>query len=579
MKKLKKTLSRVILASSLVSLNSFATIVGEPEASTGLTEKQQVVANKYMVSAANPYAVKAGAAVLAKGGSAVDAAIAVQLVLTLVEPQSSGIGGGLFLMHYDKSAQHLTSFDGRETAPAKATESLFLDENGKPIRWIEAVVGGRSVGVPGAFAALHQAHTRYGKLPWNELFVDAIELSENGFVVSPRLEKLVSLKINPGVALIDDTKAYFMPNGKALKAGSVKKNPKLAALYRKVAKQGVNAFYQGENAKQLVNAVKTSAIAPGHLSYDDLINYRSIERKPVCAPYKAYKVCSMAPPSSGGITVLQIMALLEHSNAPLQQHWDTDSAHAFTQASRLAFADRDFYIADPDFVDVPTQNMINPSYLKARSSLIKNTDMGTALPGNFSKDWSDTQVNYEQPNTSHVSIVDSHGNAVSMTTSIEMGFGSGLMVNGYLLNNQLTDFTFNPKRDGKLVANRVEPNKRPRSSMSPVMVFNQDGSLKLVIGSPGGSRIINYVAKALVGVLDFGLSPQQAIELANITNRNRVTTLEKGLDIEHLKPALEAKGHTVVIRDLNSGIHAVMVEGDKLLGAADPRREGIAIGE
>ncbi|WP_372768909.1 gamma-glutamyltransferase [Pseudoalteromonas sp.] len=579
MKKLKQTLSRVILASSLVSLNSFATIVGEPEASTGFTEKQQVVANKYMVSAANPYAVKAGAAVLAKGGSAVDAAIAVQLVLTLVEPQSSGIGGGLFLMHYDKSQQHLTSFDGRETAPAKATESLFLDDKGKPIRWIEAVVGGRSVGVPGALAALNQAHSRYGKLPWSELFVDAIKLSENGFIVSPRLEKLVSLKINPGVSLIDNTKAYFMPNGEPLKAGIVKKNPELAALYREIAEKGVLAFYQGDNAKQLVNTVTKSDIAPGIISEQDLANYRSVERKPVCAPYKAYNVCSMAPPSSGGITVLQIMALLEQSNAPLKENWDVDSVHAFTQASRLAFADRDFYIADPDFVKVPTENMLNAAYLKERSLLISNSDMGRALPGNFSTDWSVAQVNYEQPNTSHVSIVDADGNAVSMTTSIEMGFGSALMVNGYLLNNQLTDFTFNPQIDGEPVANRVEPNKRPRSSMAPVMVFNQDGTLKLVIGSPGGSRIINYVAKALVGILDFGLSPQQAIELANITNRNRVTTLEKDSDIVSLKPALEAKGHTVVIRDLNSGIHAVMIEGEKLLGAADPRREGIALGQ
>ncbi|MDE3270776.1 gamma-glutamyltransferase [Pseudoalteromonas sp. G4] len=579
MKKLKQTLSRVILASSLVSLNTFATIVGEPEANTGLTEKQQVVAHKYMVSAANPYAVEAGAAVLAKGGSAVDAAIAVQLVLTLVEPQSSGIGGGLFLLHYDKSQQHLTSFDGRETAPAKATESLFLDGKGKPIRWIEAVVGGRSVGVPGALAALNQAHSRYGKLPWAELFVDAIKLSENGFIVSPRLEKLVSLKINPGVSLIDNTKAYFMPNGEPLKAGTVKKNPELAALYREIAEKGVLAFYQGDNAKQLVNTVTKSDIAPGTISEQDLANYRSVERKPVCAPYKAYNVCSMAPPSSGGITVLQIMALLEQSNAPLKENWDVDSVHAFTQASRLAFADRDFYIADPDFVKVPTENMLNATYLKERSLLISQSDMGRALPGDFSTDWSVAQVNYEQPNTSHVSIVDADGNAVSMTTSIEMGFGSALMVNGYLLNNQLTDFTFNPKIDGKPVANRVEPIKRPRSSMAPVMVFNKDGTLKLVIGSPGGSRIINYVAKALVGILDFGLSPQQAIELANITNRNRVTTLEKGSDIEFIKPALEAKGHTVVIRDLNSGIHAVMIEGDKLLGAADPRREGIALGQ
>ena len=579
MKTLKQTLSQILIASSLFSFNVSATIVGEPEANTGFTKKQQVVADKFMVAAANPYAVKAGHAILAKGGSAVDAAIAVQLVLTLVEPQSSGIGGGLFLMHYDNANSHLTSFDGRETAPANASESLFLDENGKPIRWINAVVGGRSVGVPGALAALEKAHSRYGKLPWHTLFTDAIQLAQEGFVVSPRLEKLVSLQINPGVALIDGTKDYFMPNGAALKAGTVKTNVKLANLYKAIAKNGIDAFYQGENAKQLVETVTNSSIAPGKISLQDLANYKSVERKPVCAPYRTYKVCSMAPPSSGGITVLQIMALLENTKAPLNTSWELESIHAFTQASRLAFADRDHYIADPDFIDVPVAQMLDKNYLQERSKLIGEKDMGTAQPGEFSQDWSVAQINYEQPSTSHVSIVDSAGNAVSMTTSIEMGFGSALMVNGYLLNNQLTDFTFNPKIDGKPVANRVEPNKRPRSSMSPVMVFNHDGSLKMVIGSPGGSRIINYVVKALVGVLDFGLTPQQAIELANITNRNRVTTLEKGSDVTRYKAALEARGHKVVIRDLNSGIHAVMIEGNKLIGAADPRREGIALGQ
>lgn len=579
MKTLKQTLSQILIASSLFSFNVGATIVGEPEANTGFTKKQQVVADKFMVAAANPYAVKAGHAILAKGGSAVDAAIAVQLVLTLVEPQSSGIGGGLFLMHYDNANSHLTSFDGREAAPANASESLFLDENGKPIRWINAVVGGRSVGVPGALAALEKAHSRYGKLPWHTLFTDAIQLAQEGFVVSPRLEKLVSLQINPGVALIDGTKDYFMPNGAALKAGTVKTNVKLANLYKAIAKNGIDAFYQGENAKQLVETVTNSSIAPGKISLQDLANYKSVERKPVCAPYRTYKVCSMAPPSSGGITVLQIMALLENTKAPLNTSWELESIHAFTQASRLAFADRDHYIADPDFIDVPVAQMLDKNYLQERSKLIGEKDMGTAQPGEFSQDWSVAQINYEQPSTSHVSIVDSAGNAVSMTTSIEMGFGSALMVNGYLLNNQLTDFTFNPKIDGKPVANRVEPNKRPRSSMSPVMVFNHDGSLKMVIGSPGGSRIINYVVKALVGVLDFGLTPQQAIELANITNRNRVTTLEKGSDVTRYKAALEARGHKVVIRDLNSGIHAVMIEGNKLIGAADPRREGIALGQ
>lgn len=578
------TIRKHLLITSLISaitLSPFvnATIVGEPEAATGLTKKQQVEGEKFMVAAANPYAVKAGEAVLKKGGSAVDAAIAVQLVLTLVEPQSSGIGGGLFMLHYNAKTQQLTSFDGRETAPKKASSDLFLDESGKPIAWIDAIVGGRSVGVPGALASLKHAHDKYGKLPWKELFKDAISLSENGFIVSPRLEKLISLNINPGVKAFDNTRNYFLPNGEPLRAGTLKKNPELAALYKTIAAEGVNAFYSGNNADKLIKTVNESPIAPGKLSLIDLKNYLSIERAPVCLPYRRYQICSMAPPSSGGVTVLQIMSLLEHSKTPLKKDWDLESIHGFTQASRLAFADRNYYVADPDFIEVPTQQLLNEDYLKMRSQLINEKDIGMAEPGSLHNQWAYNPINYEQPSTSHISIVDADGNAVSMTSSIEMGFGSGLMVNGYLLNNQLTDFTFNPTKSDKLVANRVEPNKRPRSSMAPVIVLNQDGSLKLVVGSPGGSRIINYVAKTLVGILDFGLSPQLAIELANVTNRNRVTTLEKGTSLDKYKSQLEAKGHKVVIRDLNSGVHAVMVEGDKLLGAADPRREGIALGK
>jgi gamma-glutamyltranspeptidase/glutathione hydrolase len=502
----------------------------------------------------------------------------VQLVLTLVEPQSSGIGGGLFLLHYDKKSDFLTTFDGRETAPSNATESLFLDENNQPISWRKAVVGGRSVGVPGAIAALEKAHKKYGKLPWQTLFSEAISLSEKGFVVSPRLEKLISLNINPGVKLFDNTRDYFMPKGEALKAGTIKVNKPLAQFYRELAAGGSAAFYQGENASKLIKTVQNAPIAPGTLSKHDLKHYQSIERKPVCAPYKEYSICSMAPPSSGGIAVLQIMALLEHSKADLNLDWDIDSIHQFTQASRLAFADRNHFIADPDFVPVPIKALLDTAYLKQRSQLITSKDMGKAKPGLNIENLAKTHINYEQPSTSHISIVDSFGNAVSMTSSIEMGFGSGLIVNGYLLNNQLTDFTFSPTKEGKTVLNRVEPNKRPRSSMAPVMVFNQDGSLKLVVGSPGGSRIINYVAKTLIAILDFGLTPQQAIELANVTNRNRVTTLEKGQDVTAYEKQLTALGHKVVIRNLNSGVHAVMIDGNTLYGAADPRREGIALG-
>jgi len=552
----------------------------EPEAATGFNLKKAAVGTKFMIAAANPYAVKAGQAILAKGGSAIDAAIAVQAVLTLVEPQSSGIGGGAFIMHYDKAVNQLTTFDGRETAPSKANSNLFLNENGEVVRWIEAVVGGRSVGVPGVLAALAKAHETKGVLPWNMLFEDAISLAENGFVVSPRLEMLLRKKFNPGVHKMPGTKDYFFPNGQVIKAGTNKKNPDLALFYKQLAKAGVKAFYSGQNAKNIADTVQKSKVAPGLLSIQDINQYKAKERKAVCAPYHAYKVCSMGPPSSGGVALLQILRLLEDKKLSQYAVNDVKALHYFTQASRLAFADRDVYMADPDFAQVPVNELLDPKYIYERSALITQTDMGMAKAGqpkqNLAYAIDDA---YEMPSTSHISIVDTQGNAVSMTTSIEMAFGSTLMVNGYLLNNQLTDFALSPKKNGLEVINRVEGNKRPRSSMSPVMVFNKDGSLRLVIGSPGGSRIINYVAQAVIGVLDWGLSAQEAINMPRITNRNRYTSLENKTKLASKQSDFEKLGHIVKIVDLNSGIHAVELLNGKLYGAADPRREGIALSE
>ncbi len=552
----------------------------EPEAATGVVNKQTVVTQHAMVAAANPYASEAGLKVLKQGGSAVDAAIAVQLVLTLVEPQSSGIGGGAFMLHWDKKAQKLTTFDGRETAPSAATTDMFLDEHGKTIPWIAAVVGGRSVGVPGVLAGLKKAHDKYGKLPWPQLFTEAIKLAEEGFIVSPRLEKLVAMEFNPGITQLPTIKNYFFPNGRAIKAGQRLKNPKLAAVYRSIANDGVDAFYQGWIAKKIVTAVQNSAIAPGRLTLADMKNYRANELAAVCGPYRQYQICGMAPPSSGGVAIIQILGQLEPFDIAKLTIDDAKFAHFFTQSSRLAFADRNRYIADSSFVNVPTQGLIDKQYIKQRSALIDlDKDMGTAnagLPTGALVQANDNA--FELPSTSHISIVDQAGNAISMTTSVEMGFGSALMVEGFILNNQLTDFSLNPKSNGQWVANRLEPGKRPRSSMAPMMVFNQDNSLKLVVGSPGGSRIINYVAQTMIAILDWQLDPQSAISLPRITNRNKVTTLEKGTDLVKLKPALEAKGHKVMIRDLNSGIHAIELSNGKLSGGADPRREGTAIG-
>lgn len=552
----------------------------EPEASTGLSVKHAVTKKKFMVATANPYATQIGYNILNQGGSAIDAAIAVQLALTLVEPQSSGIGGGAFILHWDKKNKHLTTFDGREVAPKKATPDLFLDKNGDAISWIKAVVGGRSVGVPGVLAALKKAHDKYGKLPWKMLFSDAIKLAERGFKVSPRLQKLVEMQYNPGIVKLDEIHQYFFPNGKAVQAGDKLKNEKLAKVYRSLAEEGITPFYQGWIAKSMVKAVQTSPIAPGRLSAQDLADYQPREVAPICGNYRAYRVCGMAPPSSGGIAVLQILKQLEPFDIAKLAFEDVHTVHLFTQSSRLAFADRARYVADDTFVEVPTKALVSEQYIAKRSQLIDiHQDMGKATAGEVGSITAlADNVSMELPSTSHISIVDAEGNAISMTTSVEMAFGSAVMAEGFILNNQMTDFSLAPVVNGKPVANRLEANKRPRSSMAPTMVFNGD-ELKLVVGSPGGSRIINYVAQTIMGVLDWGFDPQQAINMPKVTNRNRVTTLEKGTSMVTLAKELKAKGHQVSIRDLNSGIQAIEVKKFSLVGGADPRREGTVMGQ
>lgn len=553
---------------------------GEPEAATGYQQKHAVVANKYMLSAANPYAARAGEQVLSRGGSAIDAAIAVQAMLALVEPQSSGLGGGAFILYWDNKNKVLHTFDGREVAPGKATSKLFMQQ-GKPMQWRDAVVGGRSVGVPGVLKALQLAHGEFGKLAWSSLFTDAINQAKNGFVVSPRLEKLVGLNLHPGLKKFASTYAYFYPNGVAIKHGDVLKNPALSSVLAKVAEHGVEVFYQGELAEKIVQTVQNSTVNPGLLSVEDLQRYRAIERDPVCGTYKQYRICGMPPPSSGGINVLQILKLLEGKKLEQYRPDSYQANHLFTQASRLTYADRSVYIADTDFTNLPFQPLIEDSYLNRRAKAISiDKDMGTTeagLPYANLLVGADTAL--ELPNTSHMSIIDSEGNAVAMTTSIEFAFGSGLMVEGFLLNNQLTDFSLDPSLNGRPALNRVEPYKRPRSAMSPTMVFDQDGKLLLVIGSPGGSRIISYVAQTIIGVLDWDLDIQQAINLPKITNRNDFTALEKGTPAEHLREPLEKLGHKVRVIDLNSGLHGIMRKNGKLIGGADPRREGIAIGQ
>jgi gamma-glutamyltranspeptidase/glutathione hydrolase len=552
----------------------------EPEAATGIYQQQLVNAKEYMVAAAHPLATEAGRAVLAKGGSAVDAAIATQLMLGLVEPQSSGIGGGAFMLHWQAKQQQLTTFDGRETAPADATPLLFT-EQGKPMNWREAYVGGKSVGVPGVVALLAEAHRQYGKLPWAELFTDTIKTAEQGFAVSSRTANQLAKGWNKGIAQFYDSKQYFMPNGQPLVEGSLLKNPAYATTLKAIAAQGPEAFYRGELAKAISERVQTAPVNPGTLSVEDLANYKVLQRDAVCIPYRVYRVCGMAPPSSGGIAVLQMLGILQQYNLSRVAPDSVQATHVLAQAAKLAFADRERYLADPAFVPVPVEGMLAPDYLAQRAKLIDLSKAGTVAKAGTPTGAPALlpAVSPELPNTSHFSIVDSDGNAVSMTTSIENVFGSGLMVGGFLLNNQLTDFSLSPEIDGHLVANRVESSKRPRSSMAPMMVFDANNQLKLVIGSPGGSRIINYVAQSIVAVLDWQLDVQQALNLPRITHRNDYLALEKGTALAQQQAVLEDMGYKVQLQDLNSGLHAIMVTETGLQGAADPRREGSVAGQ
>lgn len=554
--------------------------VGEPEAATGYVEKKAFEADEYMVVAANPYASWAGKNVIEKGGSAIDAAIAIQSMLTLVEPQSSGIGGGAFILYWDNKNKVLHTFDGRESAP-KAVNSHWFIKSNKPMRWIDAVVGGKSVGVPGAVKALELAHSEFGTLPWNALFDDAINTAKNGFKVSPRLAKLVALDYHPGLKKFPASSTYFFPAGMPLKEGTTKKNRKLAKTLKGIAENGSDYLLKGELAQEIVDAVNSAEINPGSMSLEDLKNYEAIKRNAVCGNYHEKRICGMPPPSSGGVNVFQILKMLEDKNIGAYSPDSAEFAHLYTQASALSYADREKYIADSDYTNLPFAAMINTAYLQRRAEGISlDEKWHRARAGN---PYAGTEIamgtSMELPNTSHVSIVDKEGNAVSMTTSIEFMFGSGIMVGGFLLNNQLTDFSFSPTKNRFPVPNRVEPGKRPRSAMSPTMVFDEEGELEVVVGSPGGSRIVSYVAQTLIGMIDFDLNIQEAINLPKITNRNDYTALEKGTPIAELEEPLKALGHNVKVIDLNSGLHGIQFKSGKLIGGADPRREGIAVGK
>ncbi|MBB1631756.1 gamma-glutamyltransferase [Cupriavidus sp. UME77] len=572
-----------------------------PEVSSGYRQGMTTTyANKHMAAAANPLATEAGRKILRAGGTAIDAAVAMQAVLTLVEPQATGIGGGAFIMYWD--GKRVQAYDGRETAPAGAGENLFMRPDGKPMSFSEGQIGGRSVGTPGVLRALELAHRQHGKLPWAKLFEPAIALAEQGFPISPRLYTQIAadkfLPASPEMA------AYFLtPDGKPRPVGTMLKNPALAKTLREIALRGPNVLYTGPIASEIVKQVNGSA-NPGSLSLADLKDYRAKEREPICSDYKRWKICGMPPPSSGGIAIAQMLGSLQALEArnpkyalaaltpkqvatPAGVEPGIDAVHALSEVGRLAYADRGLYVADSDFVPVNVAGLLSRDYLASRASLIGEGSMGKAQAGvppgvtvALAPDRSPPRVS-----TSQIVAVDDTGGAISMTTTVESYFGSHLMVRGFVLNNQLTDFSFVPSENGKPVANRVQPGKRPRSSMAPTLVFERDsGKLVATVGSPGGSQIIEYVSKTLVGLLDWNMDVQAAINMPNFGSRNGPTELEAGLVSPALVQGLKDRGHEVAQIEMTSGTQAIMrrqrPDGTwAWAGGADPRREGVALGD
>ena len=600
----KLMLAAVVLAGALsacaLKQNSFLLATpDQPKDQAGHQAKPGWATQGFSVAAAHPLATDAGYQVLKAGGSAIDAAIAVQMVLTLVEPQSSGIGGGAFVLHHD--GKKVEAYDGREVAPSAATDKLFLDAQGKPLPFMEAVLSGLSVGVPGTLSVLETAHKEHGKLPWATLMQPAIQLAEQGFKISPRLHQALLAEnelINDAVA----ASYFYDAQRKPHPVGYVLKNPELAAVLRDIANRGSLALKQGAVAQALVQKVRQHPTKPGSMTLQDLAQYKVIKREPLCFDHvvqttsKGFQICGFPPPSSGALAIGQILGILNNTPAgkmPLQQGLPaSDWLHFYTEAARLAFADRAQFVGDPDFVKAPSGNwksMLHPTYLQQRSRLIGEQSMKVAKAGNpaeFKTAYA-PMPHQDEFGTSHISVIDQYGNSVAMTTTIEAVFGSRLMVNtgqgrqgGFLLNNELTDFSFAPSdAKGLPIANRVEAGKRPRSSMSPTLVFEKDtGQLKMTGGSPGGAVIIHYTGKLLIGTLQWGLNTQQAINLPNFGSLNGPTVLEEKRFPEQTLKALQARGHEVREMPLPSGLQAIEVTPKGFFGGADPRREGVVMG-
>lgn len=555
--------------------------IAAPEAATGRQTKQAATAQRQMVAAAHPLAAQAGLEILRRGGNALDAGIAAQMMLNLVEPQSSGIGGGAFILYWDAKQNLLYAYDGREVAPTAAKSTRFLKPDGEPMPFAEAVVGGRSVGVPGVLRALDMAHRAHGQLPWAELFAPVMKTAEEGFAVTSRLHQL----LDGDPALRRDPKAralFYDADGRAVATGAILRNPDLANTFRRIAAEGVDAFYRGPLAEAIVAAVAAHPSNPGDMTLEDLTGYQAKARSPLCGRFRLFTLCGFPPPSSGGIATLQILGILEALGPAQPGAITIGDIHHYSEAARLAYADRDAYIADPDFVPVPSMGLIDKGYLAERAKLIRaNGSLGVAEAGHPpGRKGEIPPLGYGpvEAGTSHISVVDAAGNALAMTTTIESAFGARLMVGGFLLNNQLTDFSFRPERDSRMVANRVEANKRPRSSMAPTILFDVNGGLYATLGSPGGSAIINYVARSIWLILDKGYDLQAAFDLPHFGSRNGPTELEIGASPEWAT-GLEALGHKVRRLEMTSGLHGIVRGSRGWIGAADPRREGIAVGD
>jgi gamma-glutamyltranspeptidase/glutathione hydrolase len=536
-----------------------------------------------MIVAAEPDAAAAGLAILRSGGSAVDAAIAAQMVLTLEEPQSSGIGGGAYLIVADGAVLH--GYDGRETAPASARPDMFLDKDGKPRRHNDVVPGGLSVGVPGAVRMLALAHAAHGKLPWAKLFEPAIKLADEGFKVPPRLA-IELAEGGPGLASMPDIKAqFFHPDGTPIKAGEVWRNKALAQSLRRIAEGGPDAFYKGRIAGEIADAVVKTPVNPGGMTAEDIGGYQAKTREPICGLYRAFRICSLPPSTSGGVTVLQILGLLQRFPSSQLQPNTTSAVHLVSEASRLAYADRARWLGDPDFIAVPLPGLLDRAYLDSRSRLIDSMrSMGVASAGTppvkkaERRDFAPMRPQIEK-GTSHLAVVDDHGETLSMTTSVEAAFGAQIVAGGFLLNNQLTDFSFEPVIDGMPVANAPAPGKRPLSAMAPVLIFSPDGQFYAAVGSPGGRQIIAYVAQAVVNLIDAKLSMAETAAAPRHVNMNGATLIERGTALEMLMPALAAMGHQVRAIPFDSGVNGIRHVTSGYEGGADPRREGVALGD